>query len=165
MSKGELFIQTHILQRNVLIKNCGFCWGKFSIEKAYEIDKNHFQELNPWWQPVLVLLPGLLSNVASPNVLRGLNLWPSLATDYYQKGLRTGSLPPSPHMTHLLPLLKGPYSSLLSRATITAQSHLLSNSVGKRYSFIFASREICSNLSFYLSVLKLTSIVCSSLSH
>lgn len=71
----------------------------------------------------LVLLPGLLSNFVYPLVLHGLSLCPALAIDYYRKGLRTGSLPPSPHLTHSQSLLKGPYSSLLLSAALTAPSH------------------------------------------
>lgn len=115
-------------------------------EKAYEIEIT-FKNLIHDCSMSLVLLPRLLSNFVYPLVLPGLNLCPALATDYSHKGLRTGSLPPSPHLTHSLSLLKGPYCSLLSRAT---QSHLFSASVGKS-SFL----HLCSKRNLFKSLILL----------
>lgn len=53
MAKGELFIQTYIVQRNVLLKNSALVQDNLLSDYWESLwNRNHFQEFNPWLQHV-----------------------------------------------------------------------------------------------------------------
>lgn len=160
------------LLKNVAIVQNNECYFQNYIEKAYEIDRNYFQSFNSQWQyvfgstsqteSIISFLGGYKFCLSSSARAR-----PMSSPRNGVLSLWTGSLPPSPDLIHC-PFFYKARAPLSLCNNLHCPNSLIFWLCWDSCSFIFAPREICSNLSYFNVVcwnLHFYLIVCSPLPH